>query len=334
MLKISKIKDYYKYIFYSSITIILIILVILLLSNNKNNIADKEIFITNPENVISPVKQEQTGYENAEYQTYFSDLTYEPITNIESSIYNWQKIFDLFASNRVNIWLKSDVSKTHLENLSSKIHKVDKEFFKGNSDDILSTYGKVIKEEAKYYKLDWRLIISIIKQESDFTSTALSRAGAYGFMQIMPRTGQTLEQTLNLEDHTSPTNNLIAGIYYYALLVARYDVAGEPDKFMLALAAYNCGSGHVEDAMSITYYEGKDYLKWNNVSQALKKLGPDNDTLHVKIWKSKPPNGVFTNWIEPVNYVFNIMYYWDQYKKYYPIPEDKPKSFKRKKQNK
>ena len=227
--------------------------------------------------------------------------------------------------------MKYEISKSNLTSISQRVKKAQLEFFKGSSDEILAEYGKLIKEDAGFYKIDWRLILSIIKQESDFTSTAVSHAGAYGFMQIKPKTGSSLEQTLNLENHTSPTNNLIAGIYYYALLVGRYSEAGDTNKYELALAAYNCGSGHVEDAMTIVYHEGKNYFKWQNVSEALKKQGPQYDTLHIKVWNSKPPNGTFTNWKEPVNYVYDIMYYWGEYKKIYPIPEDKPKNEKHKK---
>lgn len=318
---------------YLGIISILIILAVLLIPG-KSSKYKNEGNVSNPENVISPLSNNDLGYETPVYSSYFENLSNQPLNNIVRYVYNWQVLFDMFASNKANVNLKYEISSSNLQKLSSRIQRTQQEFFKGSSDDIIKTYGKVIKEEAGYYKLDWRLIISIIRQESDFTSNAVSHAGAYGFMQIMPRTGSSLEQTLNLENHTSPTNNLIAGIYYYALLVGRYDEAGDPDKYMLALAAYNCGSGHVEDAMSISYYEGKDFLKWENISNSLTKLGPNNDSLHVKIWKSKPPNGSFTNWREPVNYVFNIMYYWSEYKKIYPIAEDKPKSSRKKKAKK
>jgi membrane-bound lytic murein transglycosylase F len=231
-------------------------------------------------------------------------------------IFNWQNIFDIFASNPENRYLKYTLSTPSLERLSQNIQKPQK-FFKGNSDEIIADYGDVIKEESKYYKLDWRLILAMIKQESAFTSDAESHAGAYGFMQIMPRTGAKLEETLNLEDHRSPINNLIAGIYYYALLVGRYNGAGDTNKYKFALAAYNAGSGHVEDAMSIAYYLGQNYWNWDNVKETMKMLGPDNDSLHIKVWGSKPPNGVFTNWKEPVNYVRNIIYYWGEYRRIY-----------------
>ena len=320
--KILKIQDLSKIIIFLGILVISTIIIFLVISSSK-----KEVYVniknpSNPEQVISPLSgnnKVEPGYEIPAYNVYFNEITNEPYSNLEKSIYHWQNLFDIFTSNPAYTHLKYNISKSTLEGLSSKIQRAQKEFFKGSSDEIISEYGAVIKEEANYYKLDWRLILSIIKQESDFTSNAVSKSGAYGFMQIMPKTGNSLENTLNLEDHTSPNNNLIAGIYYYALLVARYDAAGDPNKFELALAAYNCGSGHVEDAMTIAYNEGKDYLKWDNVSDALKKLGPENDTLHQRIWKSKPPAGTFTNWVEPVNYVFNIMYYWSEYKKYYKL---------------
>lgn len=280
------------------------------------------------EPVVSPVQNQPPI--RRKNQDFFYKRGYEPLNFLEYTVYNWQNLLDIFSSNDLNRQLKYTVSPTTLENLSVKVKKTQEEFIKGSSDDVLREYGEVIKEEAKYYNLDWRLILAIIKQESAFSSNAVSRAGAYGFMQIMPRTGSTLEQTLNLENHTSPKNNLIAGIYYYALLVARYDATGE-DKYKFALAGYNAGSGHVEDAMTIAYFQGKDYLKWENVKETIKMLGPQNDSLHQQIWKSKPSNGVFTNWKEPVNYVSNIIYYWGEYKKIYPEPQEKIKRKRNKK---
>jgi soluble lytic murein transglycosylase-like protein len=267
---------------------------------------------SNPESVIPPYESPKS---DVDYSGYFSTISKEPLTIITNYLYNWQNLFDIFAANSQMSYLKYNISQNTLEQLEQKIKK--RQFFKGSSDEIIAEYGDVIKDESKYYKLDWRLILSMIRQESAFTSDAVSRAGAYGFMQIMPSTGITLEQRLNLEDHTSPTNNLIAGIYYYALLVGRYDGAEKLNKYKLALAAYNAGSGHVEDAMTITYYLGKDYLEWDNVADALTMLGADNDSLHIKIWNGRPPNGVFSNWKEPVNYVDNIMYYWEEYKRIY-----------------
>jgi soluble lytic murein transglycosylase-like protein len=295
--------------------IIIIIAVVALINSFKTEKSPVEKKSDNPEAVISPVENPDEE-NNTDYSDYFSNVSNEPAVRIEQMVYNWQNIFDIFASNPENRYLRYTVSTPSLERLSQNIQKPQK-FFKGNSDEIIAEFGGLIKEEAKYYKLDWRLILAMIKQESAFISDAESHAGAYGFMQIMPRTGAKLEETLNLEDHRSPTNNLVAGIYYYALLVGRYDGAGDTNKYKFALAAYNAGSGHVEDAMSIAYYLGQNYWNWDNVKETMKMLGPDNDSLHIKVWGSKPPNGVFSNWKEPVNYVRNIIYYWGEYRRIY-----------------
>lgn len=295
---------------------IIIIAAVAIINSFKTEKSLSEKKSDNPDAVISPVENPEEKNNMEDYSGYFYNVSNEPAARIENMIYNWQNLFDIFASNPENRYLKYTISTPILERLSQNIQKPQK-FFKGNSDAIIAEYGDLIKEEAKYYKLDWRLILAMIKQESAFTSDAVSHAGAYGFMQIMPRTGAKLEETLNLEDHRSPTNNLIAGIYYYALLVGRYDGGGDTNKYKFALAAYNAGSGHVEDAMSIAYYLGQDYWDWNNVKETMKMLGPDNDSLHVKVWGSKPPNGIFSNWKEPVNYVSNIIYYWGEYKRIY-----------------
>ena len=151
---------------------------------------------------------------------------------------------------------------------------------------------------------------------------------------LHPAVFSSLEQTLNLEDHRSPVNNLKAGIYYYAMLVGRYNDCGDTNKYRFALAAYNAGSGHVEDAMSIAYYFKQNYLDWNYVKEDMKLLAPANDSLQRAICGSRPPNGTFANWKEPYNYVENIIYFWDQYKKIYPLPEDNPKGQKKKKKKK
>jgi membrane-bound lytic murein transglycosylase MltF len=269
---------------------------------------------------------------NTDPSNYFNKQTLSKLRALEYMVYNWRNIFDIFASNPENRKLKYSISAPVLEGISKNLQDPAK-FYKGSSDQVLADFGDVIKSECKYYNLDWRLVLGIIKQESAFSADAESHAGAFGFMQIMPKTGQTLEQTLNLEEHRSPVNNLKAGIYYYALLVGRYNDCGDTNKYRFALAAYNAGSGHVEDAMSIAYYFRRNYLDWNEVKEDMKLLAPGNDSLHRLVWSSRPPNGVFANWKEPYYYVENIMYYWDQYKKIYPLPEDN-KYLKKKKKKK
>ncbi len=310
-------------------SIILLVIVFIYLFANRdmtryNNTQDSR----NPENVISPISKE-TKTQTAD-KDYFKRLSIRQLVQVIDLIYNWQSLLDIFTFNPQVTNPKFRISQPGLENLSDVI-KNPKVFYPGSSASLLEEYGKLIKDECKYYKLDWRLILAMIKQESAFTPDAVSHAGAYGFMQIMPGTGSLLEDVLQIEEHRSPENNLRAGIYYYASLVGRYHQAGDTNKYKFALAAYNCGTGHVEDAMTIAYYYNKNYFDWDVVSEYLTQLSPQYDTLHQKIWGSKPPSGLFSNWKEPLQYVANISYYWQQYKLIYPEPEDKPKKKSKKK---
>lgn len=277
---------------------------------------------SNPEGVIPPI---ETGSEK-KTDNYIKNASYNNAINIESAFLNWQNLFDIFTFNLNDSTFNTADSVARYENMVKIIRNPNRKFNKGGSDQILEQYGDIILEECKYYNLDWRLVLAMIRQESAFTSDAVSHAGAYGFMQIMPRTGSMLEQTLNLEEHRSPANNLKAGIYYYAMLVGRFYGTGDTNMYKFALASYNAGSGHVEDAMSMAYYFNQDYKDWDIVKEYMKLLAPGNDSLHQLVWSSRPPHGVFANWKEPYNYVENISWYWTQYKRLYPIPEDNKKS--------
>ena len=314
------------------ITGFLIVFVIIVIIIRFIDFGQKKIETTNPnpESVIPPV---ETGEkENSELQ--LQKISLNNAIYLEDVVYNWQNILDVFTYNYNETPVSVSDSLARSDLILKIIRNPNKKFSKGASDEILSKYGDVILEECAYYKLDWRLILAMIKQESAFVPDAISHAGAFGFMQIMPRTGSMLEHQLKIEEHHSPKNNLIAGIYYYATLVGRYHQAGDTNKYKFALAAYNAGSGHVEDAMSIAYYFREDYFDWDIVKEYMKLLAPGNDSLHTKVWSSRPPNGVFANWKEPYHYVDNIIWYWQQYKKLYPLPEDKIKSTKKTKKKK
>ena len=175
----------------------------------------------------------------------------------------------------------------------------------------------------------------MIRQESYFNPEAVSRAGAYGFMQIMPGTGRGLQSELNLSDTKDPANNLTAGMYYYAKLVASFEFTGE-EKYKFALAAYNAGLARVVDAMTITNYFGKDYTKWDNVKECYPYLASNRDSIHNLVWPNlgRPPGGSLNNWQEPYKYVEYIMFYYENYKQYYPSNLDEPKVKKSKKKKK
>jgi membrane-bound lytic murein transglycosylase F len=251
-------------------------------------------------------------------------------TNFIYILKNPDYLFDLLTYNE---YAESDKAFDN-KDITPKRIIIKRPFFrKPEIDNLIDNYGELIIEECNQYKIDWRLILAIIHQESNFDSTARSHAGAFGLMQIMPRTGAGLQSQLQLEETGTAKNNLIAGIYYYANLVASFDAFGK-DKYQFALASYNAGLSRVVDLLTIANFYNKDYKIWDTVKQYLPYLSSAYDSVHKKIWvnSQKPSGGILNNWTEPYNYVEYVMYYYEQYKKFLPgnLPEETKKKNRRK----
>ncbi|MBD7985098.1 lytic transglycosylase domain-containing protein [Sporosarcina sp. Sa2YVA2] len=98
------------------------------------------------------------------------------------------------------------------------------------------SYNDVIKQAAQIYKLPENLIKSVIKQESNFNNTVVSKAGAAGLMQLMPGTARLLGVT----DSFDPEQNIMGGAKYIRQMLDQFG------NVELALAAYNAGPGNVK----------------------------------------------------------------------------------------
>ncbi|MGV8017645.1 MAG: transglycosylase SLT domain-containing protein [Ignavibacteria bacterium] len=284
--------------------------------------------IKGSEDPISPVSENlKTG--NSEVLDKKSKVT---TFELERFYLKWSNIFNIICFNTM-LFPKDSVRKfNEFEYLRTNLFNKKMTFTYGNVNELVEAYGDVIKEQCNHYKLDWRLILAMIRQESYFNPEAVSKAGAYGLMQIMPGTGLGLQNELKLEDTKTPYNNLTAGMYYYATLAASFEFTGE-DKIKFALAAYNAGLGRVVDAMTIANYFGKDYNKWDNVKEYYPYLASNQDSVHRLVWPKtgRPPGGTLNNWQEPYKYVEYIMFYYENYKKIYPGNLTEEKKTKKKK---
>ncbi len=134
----------------------------------------------------------------------------------------------------------------------------------------VSPWDDLIKKYSILIKWDWRLLASLIYQESRFIPDVVSKAGAYGLMQIMPETGKNF----GIDIKASPDNNIRAGIEYINWLHHIFDpiIPDENERTKFILAAYNAGPGHILDAMRLAGKNGKDPQIWTgNVEEWLQK---------------------------------------------------------------
>jgi len=321
--------------------ILLLIILIYSISNSiKSNKSDTKTeslnLLKNSDRDAAIAPEEKRTSDKDRIEILYSD-SYNNIRYCESLFGKWKYLFEIFTMNKALINNKEELNEEGLTQLTEKIKNVKGVFRLGNVDALVQDYGDLIKSQCNFYKIDWRLILALIHQESLFNPEAQSHAGAFGLMQIMPRTGSGLQNELQLEETRTPKNNLIAGIYYYATLVADFEFAGE-DKYKFALAAYNAGLGRVVDVMTIAYYYGKDYKKWEDVKDYYPMLSSRQDSIHALVWPKtkRPPSGTLDNWREPYNYVYNVIFYYGEYKKYFEsnLKEEKPKKKSKKQKTK
>ena len=130
-------------------------------------------------------------------------------------------------------------------------------------------YLRTFRRAGERYGIDWRLLAAVGYQESKWRPNAVSHQGAYGLMQIVLPTARDL----GLTNPSNPTKNIMAGAKYIDQLRDLVPVeATEPDRTYLALAAYNVGIGHLNDALELTKRQGADPSQWADVRERLPQL--------------------------------------------------------------
>lgn len=122
-----------------------------------------------------------------------------------------------------------------------------------NTRLFLAEYQQSISEAARRHQLEPALIRAVIHAESGFQADAVSKKGARGLMQLMPKTATELGIKNSFDSHA----NILAGSAYLAKLLKNYQ-----GDISLASAAYNAGPGAVQKYAGIPpYAETKAYIK-------------------------------------------------------------------------
>ncbi|HXF79809.1 MAG TPA: membrane-bound lytic murein transglycosylase MltF [Usitatibacter sp.] len=124
-------------------------------------------------------------------------------------------------------------------------------------------------EAERVSGVDWRLIAAIGYQESHWDAKATSPTGVRGLMMLTEETADRLQVKDRLDAHDS----ILGGARYFALIKEQLPARiPEPDRTFLALAAYNIGIGHLEDARILAQRGKLSPDKWQDVRLVIPRL--------------------------------------------------------------
>ncbi|NIB43999.1 membrane-bound lytic murein transglycosylase MltF [Pseudomaricurvus alkylphenolicus] len=164
----------------------------------------------------------------------------------------------------------------------------------------LPRWQEYLQIAGDMFDLDWQLLAAISYQESHWNSRAQSYTGVRGLMMLTKVTAAEM----GVENRLDPIQSIYGGAKYFKKIFDRIpqDIQGA-DRTWLALAAYNVGFGHMEDARVLTERMGRDPDKWVDVREHLPLLAK-------RKYYRRAKHGYARGW-EPVQYVQRIRSYYN-----------------------
>lgn len=176
----------------------------------------------------------------------------------------------------LNFWLEEflqsyDYRRLNLKyiNNNKTLVDIESEFYSVSTGKI-SEYDDIIKKYSKIINWDWRLISSLMYEESRFNPNVVSWAGAYGLMQLMPITFNKF----NDPQKSGVDAQIYSGIKYIEFLNEKFieQVPDLENRIYFVLASYNIGPGHIEDAMRLAEKYNADISSWESLAFYLSNL--------------------------------------------------------------
>jgi membrane-bound lytic murein transglycosylase F len=167
----------------------------------------------------------------------------------------------------VNQWLKEerksgDLKYTYLSYFQNdRINGFFRSDFFSVTGKKLSPFDDAIRANSKIIHWDWRLIASLIYQESNFQSGLTSARSAHGLMQLMPATAAKF----GVDSVSTPARQIAGGIRYLNYIDKQLpeEITDPIERVFFILATYNVGIGRVMAAREKAEKYGRDKNRWN-----------------------------------------------------------------------
>jgi len=181
-----------------------------------------------------------------------------------------------------------------------QINAVGLRTFNKNIESRLPKYLPLIKTIAEENDMPWQLLAAISYQESHWRRKAKSPTGVRGMMMLTWPTAKEM----GVKNRLNAEQSLRGGARYYKKVLAKIPKRiPDPDRTWFALAAYNIGYGHLEDARKITEGQGGNPDNWADVKSRLPLLAKSRYYKYTKFG--------YARGYEALTYVQNIRQYYD-----------------------
>lgn len=173
--------------------------------------------------------------------------------------------------------------------------------FMRHLDSRLPNYRSHFEEAELKSGIDWRLLAAIAYQESHWSPTAVSPTGVRGLMMLTQHTAKMMGV-----DRNDARESAIGGAHYFARVLRKLpERIPENDRMWLAVAAYNLGFGHVEDARIITQMHGGNADSWEEVRAHLPLLS--DEKWHKRVQRGFAHGSVAVEYTENVRRYFELL---------------------------
>jgi len=175
-------------------------------------------------------------------------------TGLADTISSWLSEFNRSLKSRL-------LYNKYFKNIRSK--RIVNSQYNSYSGGQLSPYDDEIKAAAKIIGWDWRLLASLVYQESEFKPNVQSWVGAYGLMQLMP---SVLDKYGLDSTSVDPASQLNAGVRHLIYIQKQLpsEITDSTEQIKFLLASYNCGLGHVLDARRLAEKHDKSPNIWTS----------------------------------------------------------------------
>lgn len=152
---------------------------------------------------------------------------------------------------------------------NERLEPVDAVTFITRTRTVLPRFRRLFEEAATLTGIEWKLLAAMGYQESHWNPLATSRTNVRGIMMLTEDTADRMKVSNRLDARQS----IMAGARYLQLLKEQMPLRiDEPDRTWLALAAYNQGYGHLEDARVLAKQNGLNPDSWADVKKVMPLL--------------------------------------------------------------